>query len=252
MAEDNGGHVPELFSFAEHFASLGTLSESASGSAVAASEALRKQVEGFSAVFKAIARDAARSYPQMEAASDRLADLGWTVPMLVTPRTFVALADPSYSDSDIEAMLSDFYTDLDCEQLRIVQQKVIGAPLFGRWRGLLDEAFEAFYAGRSQIPVPALLAVTEGALAAESGALSISVRAIVAGRQSQETAQSLEAMVWRSVRRWVDHLFAYYHFSGPQPSALNRHWILHGRDAGPWTKTDVVRLFAALHTLAFK
>jgi hypothetical protein len=133
-----------------------------------------------------------------------------------------------------------------------VQKDLLAAPLLAPWRGLLDEAFEAFWAGHLQIVVPALLMVIEGAVAIESGnrgAANLKVLAMAADTKTRQEPQSLDALVWRSLKRWLDKLFAYHTFAGPRPPTLNRHWILHGRDAGPWEKTDVVRLFAALHTI---
>lgn len=256
MAEDKRYSVPAYFSFSEHFAGLTTFAESIAGLLKPVNEAMNEFVrvhhERWSAMLQALARDFDRSYPQLESASDRLADLGWTIPMLLTPRTFVELADPAYSDTDIEKMLLALYTDGDYKELRAVQKDILAAPLLAPWRGLLDEAFEVFWAGHLQIVVPALLMVIEGAVTSESGnlgAANVRVLAMAAHTKSQQEPQSWDALVWRSLTHWLDKLFAYHTFTGPRPPTLNRHWILHGRDAGPWEKTDVVRLFAALHAL---
>src|ERR1700686_5287832 len=48
-------------------------------------------------------------YPDMIAAADRLADLGWTIPMHdMTPERLVSLALPANSDSTVEAALVAF------------------------------------------------------------------------------------------------------------------------------------------------
>ena len=247
MPDKTDKPAPELFSFGEHFGGLLAISETSA-------KQFAESARAIAAIFEGVARDFARSYPQMEAATDRLADLGWTIPMLGTPRTFVELADPSYSDSKIGAMLLDFYADADYELLRTIQGDILKAPLFAPWRELLNETFEAFFRGHYQIVVPALLMVTEGVVAIESSAAFPPDRIKVVDRvtqiQSQQRPQSIEALMWRSLQRWIAHLFQNSQFSGTPPARLNRHWILHGRDAGPWTATDATRLFASLHMLS--
>jgi len=247
MPDNHKPEPPELLSFRE-FAGLTTLTKSFEQS----SKFVREQQARISSMLKSLSVEFAKSYPQMEAAADRLADMGWTFPMLVTPKTIVALADPAYVDSDIEVMLSDFYSDFNFEQLRIVQPELLKAPLLSRYAGLLNEAFDSLYEGRFQVPVPALLAITEGIIADGSGNLNeglVKVRKMATDLESNQQRQSFDSLQWRSVRRWIDHLFGNAPFSGSQPPRINRHWILHGRDAGPWTRTDVVRLLAGLHTL---
>src|ERR1017187_1537998 len=247
MPEDLTPQPLQLFSFSE-FAGLTTLTHMTDLDSTSA----QKVQASISALLNDIASNFAKTYPQMEAAADRLADMGWTFPMLVTPKALVTLADPTYADADIETMLCDFYTDMNFELLRVAQKDMMKAPSLSRWQGLLQEAFDNLYEGRVQIPVPALLAITEGIIADESGNLNagiVKVRQMAAGLENTQQHQSIDRLIWRSIRRFVDHLFANAPFSGSQPPKLNRHWILHGRDAGPWTQADAVRLFASLHTL---
>jgi hypothetical protein len=240
---------PAIFSFAEHVAGMRQFA----GPLQELSEAWKRQQEQIAEALRAIGRDFEKSYPQMRVACDRLADLGWTIPMEVTPRTFVGLADPLHTDADIEQMLSDFYTDNDFEQLRVVQRDLVRSQALARYHSLIGEAFEAYYQGLHQIPVPALLAIIEGLVAAETGNLNsraVALRKLAAEREAQAPSNGLEALMWRSARRLIDNVFADSDFSGPQPSRINRHWVLHGRDAGPWTKADAVRFFVAIHTMA--
>lgn len=209
--------------------------------------------QSITAMVETIALDIRNSFPKMEAASDRLADLGWTIPMLLTPKEFMALADSSYTDEEVDTGLSGFYTDGDHEHLREVQTALLNSAALSPWRGVLSEAFHAFYLGHFQIVVPALLVVTEGVIAMQSGNLNaavVGVRKMAAETKAKQDPQTWDALTWRSIGRWTDHLFLNSHFSGPKPPTLNRHWILHGRDAGPWASADAVRLFAALHTIS--
>jgi len=198
-------------------------------------------------------------YPQLEAACDRLALLGWTMPtrfsvldFVSSSGAFVSFADASRTDQDIDAMLTAFYSDSDCKQLRAVERDLTTSSTLGTRKLLLEEAFEAFYRGRHQIPVPALVATIEGLIATETGNLqsrSVAVKAFVAAREALAKPRTLECLTWYSVRKWIEQLFASSDFSGPLPPRINRHWILHGRDTGPWNMADSVRLFAALHTM---
>jgi hypothetical protein len=249
-AEHNS--APNVFSFGEYFDGLRRLAEGTAGSLRQMEETLQSQQKQIVDALNALGRSFEASYPQLELACERLAVMGWTLPMQVTPRTLVSIADQGYSDQDIERILADFYTDNDCEQLRVIERELGRAKMLATRRLLLLEAFCAFYHGNYQIPVPALVSTIEGVIATESGNLptrSTSVKVLVADREARAAPRSLERLIWYSARRWVEQVFVSADFSGPKPARLNRHWILHGRDAGPWEKADSVRLFTALHMM---
>lgn len=194
----------------------------------------------------------ASAYPRMETGCDRLADLGWTITMDMDPFVLARLADDAVSDAELEQTFSSLYTEDDFRQLRAIERELLEAQPLAPCRALISEAFEAYYRGLHQIPVPALMATIEGVIAREAGKLNTrvtAVRKLAADLEARAPRQSVEALMWRSVRRWIDNMYADSNFSSPQPPQLNRHWILHGRDSGPWSKTDAIRLFVALNTM---
>src|SRR4030095_698695 len=56
-------------------------------------------------------------------------------------------------------------------------------------------------------------------------------------------------LIWKSVATFMEKLYENSDFSGNRPFLINRHWILHGRDATAWTVADSIRLFNALQTI---
>jgi hypothetical protein len=211
--------------------------------------------KSFSGMADGIIQGFERRYPEMEAAADRLARLGWGLPMQITVPEFLAIADSSYSDQMVETALVEFYTSNDCQGLRNLEADVLKAPALARWSTLIPEIFAAFYAEMFQITIPALISILEGLVASERGRLmERDIRIIRMARENEAAAaahpKSYDALTWKTMRQIVEKIFQPAAFDGPQPSAINRHWILHGRDAGPWDKTDSLRLLIVLGTIA--
>ncbi len=79
-----------VFSFAEHIAGLTQLAEAVAAPLEHLNRPWREQQERISAMFEEIGPQMEDSYPRLESASDRLADLGWTIPMQITLRALVS------------------------------------------------------------------------------------------------------------------------------------------------------------------
>lgn len=61
---------------------------------------------------------------------------------------------------------------------------------------------------------------------------------------------SFDAIFWHNIERFIDELFKNFDFSAAPPDRLNRHWILHGRDASRGSQADSLRLFQAVDTIS--
>lgn len=116
------------------------------------------------------------------------------------------------------------------------------------WRRLIRETRYAYSRQKYQLVVPALLAVLEGFLATKGQALA--TKRMPHDIAKRECGANQRSAAWASVDAFVENVFGRAPFSGVRPGTLNRHWILHGRDAGPWNRPDCLRLYQAIHTIA--
>lgn len=205
-----------------------------------AAAAAAKRFESFD--FKAsidISRDAA----------ERLAKCGWTLPMEFTLRDIAELADKSADD--IDAFFVEYYTGNDYAALRRVRVGLLARPALAQWHALLSECFDAFERKNHLITIPALSSVIEGVVAKAGNALTeqrVKLKKICASKAAEATS-GVPQWMWRTLELFVEQLFQKAPFDHSRPAFINRHWILHGRDAATWTVADSLRLFNALQTV---
>lgn len=67
----------------------------------------------------------------------------------------------------------------------------------------------------------------------------------------KEGWEAVFATPWISNLAFIQNLFLRREFDQPQPSFLNRHWVLHGRSELNWKLADALRLLCAIDTLAW-
>lgn len=182
-------------------------------------------------------------------AAERLAKCGWTLPMEFTLRGIAELADKS--DDEIDAFFVQYYTDDDYAALRRVRADLLARPALAQWHALLTECFDAFERKNHLITIPALSSVIEGVVAKAGNALTekkVKLKKICASKAAEATS-GVPQWMWRTLELFVEQLFQKAPFDENRPAFINRHWILHGRDAATWTVADSLRLFNALQTV---
>jgi hypothetical protein len=188
---------------------------------------------------------------RLERAADDLAAHGWSMPMFLTPAEVFEILDAK-APTEIDARFVDLYETADGGHFARLAQDLLNRDALSLWRVLLDETISAYRRREFTITVPALLTICEGVfMRGESN--RINLRAFVQARARAELQRlpgSIHAILWRNVHRFVEELFKRSDFSGDRPSGLNRHWILHGRDAPTWSQADSLRLFQAVDTLS--
>jgi hypothetical protein len=124
---------------------------------------------------------------------------------------------------------------------------------------LIIESGESIREGRYKLTVPALLTILEGCsfqVLSDAGlARARDIKLINILKESKlhdkEGWAAVFAMPWISNLAFVEALFQKKYFDHPQPSFLNRHWVLHGRSELNWKLADALRLLCALDTLAW-
>ena len=192
------------------------------------------------------------NYQQWDDSCQRLAELGWTIPMGFTIREVIELAAPTNTDQDIERYIVDFYICDQHKQLRRLHDDLMKSKELTQWHPLLRQCFMAFESNMHLVTIPSLISVLEGAVAQKCDTLRTSMiqpakyKAIQA---KQENPDSMEALIWKSVAKFIEKLYEKSDFGGDRPLLINRHWILHGRDSTMWTVGDSIRLFNALQTI---
>jgi len=182
-------------------------------------------------------------------AAERLAKCGWTLPMEFTLRDIAELAEKS--DEDIDAFFVEYYTDDDYAALRRVRADILARPALAEWHALLAECFDAFERKHHLITIPALSSIIEGVIAKAGNALTeqrVKLKKICASKAAQAKS-GVPRWMWRTLELFVEQLFQKAPFDKGRPAFINRHWILHARDAATWTAADSLRLFNALQTV---
>ena len=175
----------------------------------------------------------------------KLAHFGWTIPPQMIPRELFELSTSSDGET-VDAGFINFY-----RRTGNAPGVGIGSPRLRRWHPLLEQCLESYDRGNYLICVPALIAVLEGAIAFPEGIAFMhgSERKAFFHRKIADCDSDLLSLaLWESMDIFVSHLFASAPFGGTRPPRLNRHWILHGRDAPDWRQADALRLFQALST----
>jgi len=186
----------------------------------------------------------------MKAAVRTMASRGWTIQMSLTLRDFDDLAKRTPEEAD--DFFVTFYSEEDFVRLREVRQELTSRSSLAHWKALLEECFDSFESDRYLVTVPALLSVIEGVIASAGQALTsqrVHLMAICAQNAEKMGGNSIRAEMWNSMKIFLEKLFGKAPFDGTRPSLINRHWILHGRDAASWTRADALRLFNALQTI---
>jgi hypothetical protein len=190
---------------------------------------------------------------RMEWSCERLANLGWTLPMRFAPGQLVELAEQGNTDQQVEQYMLDYFTFESGRFFLDLRGDVLGSANLVGWRALLEQCFDAYDRGHYLVPTPALLSVIEGAVAQNAGKLKatqVNTKKLAADLEKAAQPDSMDSLVWRSARVVLDKVFASSDFGGPHPGELNRHWALHGRDQTQWTQTDALRLFNLLATIS--
>jgi hypothetical protein len=181
-------------------------------------------------------------------ASKTVAGYGWTIPASMSPREFFYIATLGNRES-VDNCFLDFYERSNCCR---VPGPATGSTSFVNWHNLLTECYASYQSGRYVICIPALITILEGAITFQE---STSFRrgsereAFFNGKIAACGDDMLARAFWESVYVFTSSLFQYASFEGTRPPAINRHWILHGRDVSDWRQADALRLFQALETL---
>lgn len=174
--------------------------------------------------------------------------MGWTIPVWA-PIQLVDLA-AQHTRSEIDQAFVAAYRSKRSARFRELGAQLLGTSSLKQWHPLLDECLWAHRKARFLIVVPTLLSIADGATARLAGHLHLqsSPRTAAATRVSQ-LPPGHDRLIWVSLKAFLGRIFARHDFGAEPPSALNRHWLMHGRAMADWGEPDSFRLFQALHTM---
>lgn len=173
---------------------------------------------------------------------------GWTVPVQLPPILIPAIVR-RVPAAQTDAFFLYRYTQQHPEEFRRMVSEVTTHRTLERWWPLLVQASDAYDRQAYLLIVPVLLTVFEGALASVVGRPHDAGPKSLASTELDGADRNLERLAWHSIAAFTEVVFQNAAFSGGRPNLLNRHWVLHGRDAPKWNIVDALRLFQALRTL---
>jgi hypothetical protein len=180
----------------------------------------------------------------------RIGEAGWTFPLDATFRE----VDEMWRRAELEGIDVVFSHFLEePATFQKMRSRLIEGTELTFWRPLIEQSFGAYEAGLYLVVVPAMLTVFEGCLTQAGGMDAwVKTRTKELTRQLRAAAApgSLELARWTCLEAFVSRLYASHSFEVTRPTIINRHWILHGRDAPVWDKTDCLRLFQAVDNAA--
>lgn len=185
-------------------------------------------------------------------ATRRLAEMGWTMPMLLTRRDSVAILE-SGDDSVVDAAFVSLYSDSRYGLFDQLVQKLTSQHGLVNWLPLIQQSAVAYKHGHFEITIPSLLTILDGLVAlsaADQGTQLIRMTQNKVAQLGVTDPPTMELQIWWSIEIFIKLLFSPAPFDGARPQMINRHWILHGRDSTKWAQADSLRLFQALDTLS--
>ena len=193
-----------------------------------------------------------RGIDDLTRAGRDLAAAGWSVPMSLTPAETYDVFRDSGSPEEIGLRFVQLYERDDGQHFSRIADDLLYWDILAPWRTLLEQTFAAYRRRDFVVTVPALLTVCEGLLMIGAGN-NVKVRDAVRKRseaENEKSPKSIRAIVWLNIRLFIEELFRSSEFTGPAPVRLNRHWVLHGRQASEWTQADCLSLLQAVHTIS--
>jgi hypothetical protein len=185
----------------------------------------------------------------VEADARVVGERGWTIPTWGTIDLVRYLAQFGPDELD-EGLLREYSKRRSArEKELLLRLRTTEALLY--WRPLLSECIDIYRKRKYRVVVPSLLPIIEGAVVSTLDLYSYRPGLKrIATDQVRVRDPGMMRVAWVSVEAFLNAVFANHDFSASRPTLLNRHWVLHGRDAPEWSRVECLRLFHALDTIS--
>ena len=177
---------------------------------------------------------------------------GWTLPLQFAVTAIPDLMLAVRDGEDFDELFREYFSVRDGEHAWELVEAVEAERSLSPWAPLLAECSASFRDERFRVIMPALFVVLEAVLASAANALDRKLRArtdII--KRRTRSRSGIDLLIWASVEGFVEEVYKSHAFSQPPPPRINRHWVLHGRDASSARdRLDALRLYQAIHTAA--
>lgn len=193
------------------------------------------------------------SDPDLRKKADLVGASGWVIPFQLAPGNVRLLLEDIQLDTqrDIDSMFIQFYDDWLL--LPRVFRSLQSEPYFMKYSTLISQSISAYNTKSFALVVSSLVSVIEGLVSELTGDVSGSMKKKLQliDQVAQADVGILTAPVLLSLSSFLKSLYAYSDFPNPQPSALNRHWINHGRAEVPNEEADALRIINAINCVGY-
>jgi hypothetical protein len=183
-----------------------------------------------------------------------IADCGWTLPDWIGLSELRSLHLKSAEELDryfVEGFMAN-----DAENLKELGKRLKEIPRLSQWHPLIDDIIASIEAGRHRVAIPTTLTIMDGYLAGALVNASLATPTVTTPFKVLREAKwheddTFDAVFWNAGIIFLSRVFAKSDFTQPEPTFINRHWILHGRASVDWALSDALRLVNSLTTLDF-
>jgi hypothetical protein len=180
-----------------------------------------------------------------------IGELGWTVQNDMELIDIFRLSEFD-RPAEADAYMQKWYEQNDAE-LNKLEKSILEVQQLEPFHAVLSQCFESFRRGCFAITIPCLISVLEGStlyLEIPQRFFSTDVEKNVR-RKYKEAKAGTPDVVWVfwSLHEFVRALYGHYPPGKSNNNRLLRHGILHGRQAPPNEKTEVIRLFHVIGTV---
>lgn len=187
---------------------------------------------------------------ELIARAEEMGKAGWTLPMNASWSEYLNLLSECQDPASADRAFKDYYAANERANEKELFDVLLASPPLARFRPLLEEVRFCLMHGRCRVAVPALFTLLEGALrtAWRDDAWSSNGRnAFIEAQIERFAPDNLERVYWTATQAFLSKLYA--PAGATKPPALNRHWIMHGREPADADRVDCLRLLQAVDTV---
>jgi hypothetical protein len=180
---------------------------------------------------------------------EAVAQAGWTIPLSIDIRRFETLKRVFRDRSAIDIFFEDFYVGRELKQICRNISNILGGSA---QQTIFDECVKAYENNLYSACLTTLITVLEGFISTfGDDPQDVRVMRVCKFYADEELKKknNIKSLCWLSIYEFTKSLYEKSDFTQPEPSEVNRHWVLHGRTERTAGKTDCIRVFNALSTL---
>lgn len=178
-------------------------------------------------------------------ATDKLAQIGWTIPQNMTYMTLIKVSRAP--EADVAAYMKEYFTLNNYEKFDDLLRQISNSKIRKDIIEVTEECRAVFGQGHYAVCAMALSAVIEGLLSKYlTDKQDIRMKKLCKEQIETfpEDGHLIDKCVWDSIYRFISDFFQKSDFNASEPDEINRHWLLHGRaDYSGINEIDCLRLF---------